>query len=188
MTLPLRLSLLALALAAGCAGPPARLAVPAIAPDGEARIGFASVEVRDLSLPAYAQGEEVFAQSPEGLIERQAGLLWADDPVRAATLDLVRGLDALTAARIAGEPWPFDDYPEARVEVRIEDFVASAATGTFRMSGQYFVADLTGGTRNRSARFDIAIPLPDLGPGSIATARAQAMAEMATALAEGGLR
>lgn len=183
-----RLSLLAVLLAAACSGPPDRVSVPAIAPQGEARIGFAAVEVRDLSLPTYAQGEEVYAQTAEGLIERQGGLLWADDPVRAGTLELVRGLDALTNARIAGEPWPFDDYPDARVEVRVEEFVASAVTSTFRVAGQYFVADLTGGNRNRSERFAIAVPLPDMGPGAIATARAQAMAELATLLAAGGLR
>lgn len=180
-----RLSLLALVLAAGCSGPPDRVAVPALAPEGAARIGFSSVEVRDLSLPAYAQGEEIHVQTAAGLIERQSGLIWADDPVRAGTLELVRGLDALTAARIAGEPWPFEDFPEARVEVRIEEFVASAATGAFRVSGQYFVADLTGGGRNRSDRFAIAVPLADTGPGAIAAARAQAMADLALLLAEG---
>ena len=43
---------------------PARLAVPPVAGDGE-RIAsaFATVEVLDVSLPAYAEGEEIYVQA-----------------------------------------------------------------------------------------------------------------------------
>lgn len=180
--------LLLLALAA-CAGPPDRIAAPPSVPEGEVRVGFASVELRDLSLPAYAQGEEVTVEGADGLIRTEKGLVWADDPVRAGTLDLVRGIDALTGARVASEPWPFDDYPEARVEVRIEEYVASRAEDAFRVSGQYFVADLTGGGRDRALRFAIREPLPpDFGPAAIAAARAAAMARLAEEIARQGLR
>lgn len=184
----MRAALIALALLAACSAPPDRIAAPPVTPEGSARIGFASVEVRDLALPAFAQDAEVYVEGADGLIRREDGLLWADDPTRGATLDLVRGLGALTGARIAGEPWPFDGYPDARLEVRIEEFVASAATQSFRVSGQYFVADLSGAGRDRSRRFAISVPLTTLAPAAIAGARAAAMADLARAIAEEGLR
>ncbi len=178
---------LPLALLAACSAPPDRLAPPVVTPEGTARIAFASVEVRDMSLPAYAQDAEVYVEGADGLIRRADRLLWADDPVRGTTLDLVRGLGALTGARIAGEPWPFDGYPDARLEVRIEEFVASEATQGFRVSGQYFVADLSGAGRDRSRRFAISVPLASFAPAAIATARATAMADLARTIAEDGL-
>lgn len=186
---PMRIALIAACLAlAACAGPADRLVTPPVTPEGSARIAFASVEVRDLSLPSYAQDEEVYVEGEGGLIRRADRLLWADDPVRGATLDLVRGLGALTGARIAGEPWPFDGYPDARLEVRIEEFVASEAAQAFRISGQYFVADLSGNGRDRSGRFAIAVPLATLAAAAIADARAAAMADLARTIAEDGLR
>lgn len=176
------------ALLAACAGTPDRIAAPSVTPEGRVVIDFASLEVRDLSLPSYAQDDIVYVETAEGLIRPENGLRWADDPVRAGTLDLVRGLGVLTAGRIAGEPWPFDGYPDARLEVRIDRFLASRAQQAFRISGQYFVADLTGAGRDRSGLFDLSVPLPaDFGPADIAAARSRILADLAAHLARDGL-
>lgn len=172
-----------------CAGPPDRLAAPSVTPEGTVAVRFATIEVRDISLPSYAQGDELFIEGADGMIRVQSGLRWADDPARAATLDLVRGLSALTNARVAGEPWPYNDYPDARVELRVEEFLASERQGAFRVSGQFFVSDMETGRADRSGRFAISIPLAeDFGPVQIAAARSRAMADLALEIAGRGLR
>ena len=61
LTTPKRLlAVLALALGA-CGGPePVLLPTPAVAPQDRVRIAYASVELRDVSLPSYAAGEDIF--------------------------------------------------------------------------------------------------------------------------------
>jgi hypothetical protein len=79
-----------LALLAACGGPELRYAVPQITPTEKVSIAFASVEVREITLPTYAALEEIFVETPEGVITTADKLLWADDPARAATLELSR--------------------------------------------------------------------------------------------------
>lgn len=178
---------LTLALAA-CGDPDLRFAVPTVVPTETVGIAYNSVEVRTVTLPTYAQFEEIYVETPTGALTASPSLLWADDPTRAATLELTRALGAITNARVASEPWPFDSYAEVRVEVRVEEFVASQR-GEFRLSGQYFIATLDGEGRDRAATFRVAVPLaPDAGPLAIALARGLAMAELADQIARGGLR
>ena len=102
------------------------------------RIAFASVEVRDVSLPTYAAAEEISIQAEDGTLTSSTDVLWADTPERAIALELSRNLARLTDRRIASEPWPFEAFPDARLEVRFEDLLATTA-GAFRTRGQYFV-------------------------------------------------
>ncbi len=174
-------------LLAACAPDPLRLTVPAVAPAARAPIGFASVEVLEASLPAYAEGEEIFVRTGLAL-ERAGGALWADDPTRAFTLDLARALGEATGARVAPDPWPFQEGPEAQLDVRVTDLVADAS-GAFVLSGQYFVAAQDGSDRDRAREFRVAAPLaPDAGPAAIAAARGQATAALAQEIAAEGLR
>lgn len=181
-------------LIAACSGAPEqRFAVPAVAPEARVSIGYRSIEVRDIALPTYAQSEDIFIETADGALT-SSEVLWADDPSRAATLELARALSTITGARVASEPWPFSGYADARLEVRVEEFVASAR-GEFRIAGQYFVAPEEGLGRDRAGDFRIAVPLRtnadgvvDLGPASIAEARARAMAELAENVARDGLR
>lgn len=181
----------AMALVAGlaaCGGPELRYAVPQIAPEEKVSIAFASVELRDITLPTYAALEEIYVETPEGVITPAEDLLWADDPGRAATLELARALRLTTGARVASEPWPFDDFAEARVEVRLEEFLADAQ-GQFRVAGQYFVATRDALGRDRAETFAIAVPIPQAtGAAGLAAARATAMTKLATLIAKDGLR
>ncbi|TNC69148.1 PqiC family protein [Rubellimicrobium roseum] len=189
MTLrPLALS--ALALLAACGGPgPLLIAVPPAPAEGRVGIGFASVEVLEVSLPAYADGEEIFLQGQGGALTEAGGAVWADDPSRALTLDLSRALGELTGAQTAPDPWPFDDGPEAQVDVRLAEFAPDLTRGAFVLRGQYFVASQDGSGRDRAAEFLVTAPLPpEPGPAAIAAARAQATLTLARQIAAEGLR
>ncbi|PYE86005.1 PqiC family protein [Pseudoroseicyclus aestuarii] len=195
MIAPLRLPLIGaslLALAA-CGGPEYRYSVPVSAPVARVAVSASSIEVRDVMLPTYASLEEIYTGQAGGLIQSQPDLLWADEPGRAATLELSRDLGIITGARVAPEPWPFDDYADARVEVRVEEFLATLpgeeTPGSFRISGQYFVATLDAEGRDRAARFDVAAAAPaGSGIAGVAAARAAAMAQLAETIAREGLR
>ncbi|WP_299848288.1 ABC-type transport auxiliary lipoprotein family protein [uncultured Roseovarius sp.] len=151
------------------------------------RIGFRSVEVRDVSLPAYAAADEIAVQDANGKLITKGDVLWADNPERAVALELARNLARLSGAHVASEPWPLEAFPDARLEVRFESLVASA-DGQFRTSGQYFVG-VTTGRRERSGFFELAVPFdPDGGPQAIASARGQVILDLATYIARNGLR
>lgn len=181
------LLLTATAALTACSGTPdQRVAVPPAQIDGTRAIAYESVALREVSLPSYAASEEIYAADASGLLNSTAGVLWADDPGRAVTLELSRYLAQITRARVASEPWPFDTYPEAEVELRVEEMLAQG-TGTFRLSGQYFVSSEVG--RDHAALFDISVPIPgEATPADIAAARGQAVRDLALTIARDGLR
>lgn len=167
-------------------GTPDRFAVTAPVVTETMRIAFASVEVRDVSLPSYAAADEIAIQAEDGTLTTSANVLWADAPERAIALELSRNLARLTKRRIASEPWPFEAFPDARLEVRFSDLVATAS-GEFRTSGQYFVAVEEG--RERSGLFELSVAYdPAGGPGAIAQARGQLILDLAEFIAREGLR
>ena len=170
-------AVLVLATLAACtSAPEQRLTVPRAPVETKLRIAFASVALREVSLLSDAAG----------VLRTQPGLFWADDPSRAITLELSRHLAQITGAKIAAEPWPFGGFPEAQVEVRVEEMLAQEG-GMFRLAGQYFVSSETG--RARAQLFDLSVPLPlEAGATAIAAARAQAVRDLAVAIARDGLR
>lgn len=174
----------ALALLAAC-GTPERIAVNSPAISETVRIGFRSVEVKDVSLPSYAAADEIAQQAPDGTL-LTSKVLWADAPERAIGLELSRNLARLTRARIASEPWPFEADAAATLDVRFADLVAGT-DGQFRATGQYFVGVYEG--RERSGLFDLSVAYdPKGGPGAIAHARGQIILDLAKFLAREGLR
>jgi uncharacterized lipoprotein YmbA len=190
MRAALRLPSAALLLLAACApaGGPLRYAVPPAPVQARIPAAFASLEVIDATLPSYAQGEEIAFGLATGGIQTRKDLLWADLPARAVTLDLTRALGLLTGARVASSPWPFDRSPDARLEVRLEEFLA-LETGSFRLSGQYFVGAFDGSERARAQSFAFAVPFdPAGGVPAIAAARADATVRLAETIARDGLR
>ncbi len=172
-------------LLAACGQGPVRYAaapVPSGAPIG---ISVSQLEVREVSLPAYARTEEIWREAENGALSSDSSVLWADEPERGVTMELSRHLATMTGARVAAEPWPFEDLPQARLTVRVQDMVAGA-DGQFRMTGQYFVASLTAG-RDRSGEFRVSAPYAlDGGAPAIAAARAQAVRDLARLIADRG--
>lgn len=183
----LRPAFLVLTLLAACGQAPLRQTVPPLAPEGRVPIGFSTLEVVDVSLPDYAADDRIFVQVPGGALTPMRGAVWADDPARALTLDLSRALADLTGARIAPEPWPFEENPEARLDIRLSEIVADPAVG-FLMRGQYFVASRDGSGRDSAETFRITVPLPpEPGPAAIAAARATATLQLARLIASDSL-
>ncbi|MEM8656368.1 MAG: ABC-type transport auxiliary lipoprotein family protein [Pseudomonadota bacterium] len=167
----------------GCSTPDQFIASPKIVAQDRTASGFASIEVTEISLPAYAAREEIAATQDGVLV--LSDTLWADDPTRSMTLSLARHLSELTGARVASEPWPFEGFAQARVEVRVEDLIVDGPA--LRLSGQYFVVDLDGLGRDHAHQFDLSTPLADTSAPAVARARAQALLALATEIAKDGL-
>lgn len=149
-------------------------------------IGFGSVEIREVSLPTYAAADEIHQQAEGGVLKSDTAVLWADAPERAIALDLARNLSKLTGARVASDPWPFEAFPDARLEVRFEDLLPGA-DGVLRAAGQYFVGVEEG--RERAGLFDLSVPFAvEGGPAAIAAARGQIILDLAEFIARNGLR
>ena len=150
------------------------------------RLGRA--ELREVSLPQYASGQEIAWQTPDGALRSTPDNVWADDPPRAVTLALARQISALSGATVIAEPWPLADESSRRIEVRVEQFLARA-DGVVQLTGVYYVtpAGMAGG-RDLVRRFDLAVPIatPDgkaANPAAIAQAQSQAVALLADRIA-----
>ncbi|QFT93674.1 hypothetical protein FIU86_12540 [Roseovarius sp. THAF9] len=175
-------------LTAACGGPSADL-YPVAPPQvsDSIRISFRTVEVREVSLPAYAAADEIAVEDEDGKLVTDANIRWADSPERSVALEIARNLARLSGARVASEPWPFEELPDARLEVRFESLVAGA-DGNFRGSGQYFVG-VPDGRRERSGLFQLAVPYdPEGGMPALARARGQLVLDLSRIIAREGLR
>lgn len=184
---PLLLPIVAIAALAACGGPPdQRLAVPKAAVEVKHPIRYATVSVREVSLPSYAALEQIYVADETGLLTSREGVIWADDPVRAVTLEISRYLSNITGAQVAGEPWPFNEPAQATLEVRIEDMLARS-DGTFKLAGQYFIS--SEGGRGRTRLFDLNVPIAgEARVAAIASARSEAVRDLALEIARSGLR
>lgn len=169
-----------------CTGPEPRVATPITTTTERIEVRYRAVELLEVSLPAYAAAEGIAIEGA-GIIETSEDVLWDDDPTRGVTLTLARHLTSITGARIAPEPWPFDTFPDARVDVRIERLVAGS-DGVYRMAGQYFVAPLDARGPDRAALFSLEAPLVDASAQAIAISRDALVAELAALIAREGLR
>lgn len=150
------------------------------------RSPFGRIEVAAVTLPIYGASEEIHIREASGAIS-PIGALWSDEPGRRLTLQLASDLGEITGRLVAPEPWPFRDLPQVRVDVRVEDFFATHH-GTFRLSGQVFVAPEEGGP-DRARRFNIEVGIAqEMDPGSIAVAQQVAVSELSRFIAKNGLR
>ena len=145
------------------------------------RLGTA--ELKDVSLPEYASGDEVSWQTDDGAVRSNTKEVWADNPQRAFTQTLARTISDMSGATVIAEPWPLAEPPRRKIEVRVEKALAQA-DGVYRLSGRYFVADDAAGGANQARSFDISVPLAaDAGPGAIARAQSQAIGQLARQIA-----
>lgn len=146
------------------------------------RLGTA--ELKDVSLPEYASGQEVAWQTADGAVRSNPDNLWADNPQRAFTLALARAISDMSGATVIEEPWPLAEPPQRRLEVRVEKALAQA-DGVFRLTGRYFVSDegYGSGGANHARSFDISVPLASDQPGAVARAMSQAIGQLAGQIA-----
>ena len=171
-----------LASLAACSAPIDRLPLSAQASDLSLRPLVGSAMVRTVSLPSYAAAEEIARETPQGLIAANEDILWADDPERAVTLVLTQSLSDILNTDVGPEPWPFVGLPDVAIDIRVARMLAGA-DGTFRLSGQFFVGGDGIAFRNSAQAFAIAVPMPDQSVGSIATAQASALRQLAEQIA-----
>ena len=147
-----------------------------------------SAEMREISLPQYAAGQEIAYESADGALRSSPENIWADDPPRAVTLALARQISELSGAIVIAEPWPLGETPQRRIEVRIEQFLARA-DGQMQLSGTYYIRpDAQTGGRDSVRRFDVRVPIAGIEgaqatPAQIARAQSQAVAELARRIA-----
>ena len=141
-----------------------------------------SAELKDVSLPEYASGQEVAFQTADGAVRSNPRNLWADNPERAFTLSLARAISDASGATVIGEPWPLAEPPQRVLEVRVEKALAQAH-GIYRLQGRYFVSDDGSGGANHARGFDISVPMADTGPGASAAAASSALALLARQIA-----
>ena len=140
----------------------------------KASVSVSTLEVRDVSLPAYAAASEIVVEQADGALKPVAKALWADDPVRGVTGALARSLASKSTATVSAEPWPLADGPAAQLEVRVDQMVAGA-DGNFRLTGQFAISSPQGQVRDSLTRFAVSVPLTDTAPGAVADATGRAI-------------
>ena len=180
------LPLIAALSACGGAEGPARYPVPVPAEAAPLRIQATSVEVRDVTLPLYAGLEEIWVLDATGALRSDTEILWADNPRASITQGLASALAARTDKPVAAEPWPFDAYPDVRLDVRFEELMADAG-GLLVARGQYFVAPVSGETDPVAELFDLTERFNPEDLNSLAAARGRLVARLAETIARGGL-
>lgn len=182
--LPAALACLGLVALSACSDPEdtARFLIDPPVPGGQVPNRLGSAELKDVSLPEYASGQEVAFQTPDGAVRSNPDNVWADNPQRAFTLSLARAISDASGATVIGEPWPLAEPPQRVLEVRVERALAQA-NGIYRLSGRYFVADEGSGGANHARSFDISVPMGSTGPGASAAAASSAIAILARQIA-----
>lgn len=141
------------------------------------RVAARTVEMRRVSLPAYAAGPSILTGGSTGALIPTSGE-WADDPDRAITAALAAGVEARSTARVSTEPWPLSEPPEARVEMRFDQLVARA-DGVFVLTGQIAVSSPDGKVRDTLKRVSLNVPMTGFEPQAIAAAQSSALGLLA---------
>lgn len=179
----LPISVAALALAA-CSNPLAtgRYLIDPPPATGQVPNRLGTAELADVSLPDYAEGDEVAFQDEDGAIRSTPKQLWADTPARAFTLSLARAISDLSGATVIPEPWPLAEPPRRRLRVDVEKALAGS-DGIYRLTGRYYVSDDGGGGTNHARSFAFGVPVPVAGPGGVAAAQSAAITQLARQIA-----
>ncbi|MDO5640786.1 MAG: PqiC family protein [Paracoccus sp. (in: a-proteobacteria)] len=142
-----------------------------------------ATELKNVSLPDYAAAPEIAWQDGDGSVRANNRVIWADQPERAFTITLARAISEASGASVVAEPWPFPSPPQHRLDVRVEQALASN-DGIFRLKGRYFVsAEGSGAGSHHIRSFDFAVPVDPGQPDSIARASSVAITLLAEQIA-----
>ena len=143
----------------------------------EGRRSNTTIEVLEVSLPLYMQGQDIPVMDENGAIKTTSGAEWADDPARAISLNLAQSLSRLSGGIASVEPWPLDEPALKRLDVRVKTLLANNR-GTLDFSGQYFLTP-DDGSKPKVDWFNIAVPMRSLDARSIAHATGIATQQLA---------
>ena len=178
----MRFAILAMILTlAACSSPPEpRIDLAPVVPAAQAGESIVrSIELREISLPYYAQGEEIGVVEADGSIRLRNDVLWADLPPRALTLRLAQTLAAmLPETAVAAEPWPLLSRAELRVEVQVARAIGQPG-GTYELTGQYFIVAGDLGDFERAQGFAIVQDVPGASLSALSTAQSLAFDALA---------
>lgn len=182
--LPLAVACLGFLGLSACSNPEdtARYIIDPPVTGGQVPNRLGSAELKDVSLPEYASGQEVAFQTEDGAVRSNPDNLWADNPQRAFTMSLARAISDASGATVISEPWPLAEPPQRVLEVRVERALAQA-NGIYRLQGRYFVADEGSNGANHARSFDIAVPMGSTGPAASAAAVSSAIGLLAQQIA-----
>ncbi len=140
-------------------------------------------ELNTVSLPDYAAADSIPWQDAAGAVRARNNVIWADKPERAFTETLARAISEMSGASVISEPWPLATPPRHKLDVRIEQALASN-DGFFRLKGRYFLsAEGSGAGSHHTRGFDIAVPVEPENPASVAQAATQAITQLAQQIA-----
>ncbi|QPH52220.1 PqiC family protein [Pontivivens ytuae] len=177
--------LMTLALLAGCGGAPDTLLL--LEPAGAVTplsSPVRSIEVREMSLPYYAEREEVAIRAGDGSVVVSDQVLWADLPSRALTLRVVETLGrVLPEADVAAEPWPLLSPPDLRVEVQVASLIGTPG-GALELAGQYFIVSDGRGSVEEAVTFAISEEVRGDSLADVAAAQTRASEKLALLIGE----
>ena len=170
---------LPLAFLAGCAGGnEARYLISSAPSERVANLQSRSIEVRLVTLPGYAASSEIMVERSSGALFSVGDGEWADDPARGMTAALAKAIYDQSGATAAVEPWPLNSYPDARLDVRVDEAFANAG-GEFVLSGQFAVSSPDDRVREFVDRFSITVPVVGEGATGISDALSAALSALA---------
>ncbi|WP_434290051.1 PqiC family protein [Celeribacter sp. SCSIO 80788] len=181
MTRLLPLLLLSLA-ACGDTDPRYLMASAPVTEVSRVSLRVATLEIRQVTLPAYANDDLILREGADGALTPIEGALWADTPARAMPQLLADRLSATTTAQVAAEPWPLAQPAQVEVDVRVSQ-MASRADGKLHLAGQFAVSSFDQVVRERIVPFAIAVPLAADTPAGIAAASGRAVDQLAGQIA-----
>ncbi|MEM8692038.1 MAG: PqiC family protein [Pseudomonadota bacterium] len=152
-----------------------------------ARARVSTVEISEVTLPAYAASEEISLREEGGAIRSNPDFLWAELPENALTQALVENLSQITGAQVAANPWPLGDRPQVEVTVRVRTMLVSE-TGTLEFSGQYAIGAPEDAVREHVHAFALTETISGRDYQSIVDAHGRAWRRLAEDIARRGLR
>ena len=141
-----------------------------------------SIEVMEVDLPDYANAPEILVKGAGGQLVGDNSNLWADIPSRAIAAAIGRNLSEITSITTATEPWPLEEFPDMRLEVRVDQMIADLSSG-FRLTGQYFLTPLGSNFRDQAVRFSITEPIEGQGPSAYSRAASRAILTLSEQMA-----